>query len=119
MLTEALRIPVAGNLVSRDTNSLLLVVFTGQAEDPDLGRFDSIMRLQFPGIESMHPISQFHIQEEIEKAIIRDYLLILPLIILLIIGFLFLTYRSTAAVLFCIFNLCLSIVPGFILPDTV
>ena len=111
MLTEALRIPVAGNLVSRDTNSLLLVAFTGQSEDPDLGRFDSITGLQFTGIESMHPISQYHIQEEIEKAIIRDYLIILPLILLFIIVFLFLSYRSPSAVLFCMINLGLSVVP--------
>lgn len=111
MLTDALKIPVAGNLVSRDTNSLLMVVFTGQLENPDLGRFDSITGMQFRGIESMHPISQYHIQEEIEKAIIRDYLVILPLILLLITGFLYLTYRSATAVLFCIINLCFSIIP--------
>jgi len=111
MLTEALRIPVAGNLVSRDTNSLLIVVFTDQSENLDLSRFDSIAGLQFPGIESMHPISQYHIQEEIEKAIIRDYLFILPLILLFIIVFLFLSYRNPSAVLFCMINLCLSVVP--------
>lgn len=111
MLTDALQIPVADNMVGRDTNSLLLVVFTDQAENMNLGRFDSITGLQFTGIESMHPISQYHIQEEIERAIIRDYLIILPLILLFIIGFLLLSYRSPSAVIFCMINLCFSFIP--------
>ena len=111
MLTEALEIPVAGNLVSRDTNLLLMVAFTDQAENLEISRFDSIIGREFQGIESMHAISQYHIQEDIEKAIIRDYLIILPVVLFFITGFLYFSYRSPSAVLFCIINLCFSFVP--------
>ena len=111
MLTKAREIPVAGYLVSRDTNLLLMVVFPGQAENLDVSRFDSIIGRKFQGIENMHAISQYHIQEAINKAIIRDYLILLPVILIFIIGFLYFSYRSFSAVLFCIINMCFSFVP--------
>jgi hypothetical protein len=111
MLTEALEIPVACNLVSRDTSLLLMVAFTDQTENLNVTRFDSIIGKKFQGIESMHAISQYHIQEAIEKAITRDYLVILPVVLFFIIGFLYFSYRSSSAVLFCMINLCFSFVP--------
>lgn len=111
MLSASLNIPLAREMVSRDTNSLMLVAFVERIEtfNPDL--FDSIIGKKYDGIESMLAVSQFHIQEAIEKSIIRDYIVLLPIILLFIVLFIFLSYRSVHAVLFCLVNIGFSSIP--------
>ena len=62
-------------------------------------------------------VSQFHIQAAIEKSIIRDYIVLLPIILMFIVLFIYFAYRSFHAVIFCLINIGLSFVPVlFFLP---
>lgn len=111
-LIAALNIPIAQNLISRDTSSVLMLAFADGVEDFDSDLFNSIIEKQFQGIESMQALSISHIQKEMERSIERDSKLLLPLILVFILGFLFISYRSITAVLFCITVVCISIVPS-------
>lgn len=110
MLIAALDIPLAGNLVSSDTASFLMVVFVDNVVDFDPDIFDLVIGQKYRGIESMAAISQFHLQSEIKNAIIRDYQLLLPVILLVICAFVFYSYRSISAVVFCLINIGISFV---------
>ena len=111
MLTASLNIPLIQDMVSRDTNSLMLVAFIDRIETFDPELFDSIIGKDYDGIESMSAVSQFHIQAAIEKSIIRDYIVLLPIILLFIVLFIYFAYRSIHAVIFCLINIGLSFIP--------
>jgi uncharacterized protein len=110
-LTAALNIPVARNLVSRDTNSVLMVAFADGVESFDVQRFDSILAIPVEGISSLSPLSTGHIEHQTEKSIIDDYNVMIPLFLLLFTGLLYLSYHSLSAVFFCMINLLLSFIP--------
>ena len=111
MLSASLNIPLVRDMVSRDTNSLMLVAFIDRIETFDPERLDSIIGKHYDGIESMSAVSQFHIQAAIEKSIIRDYIVLLPIILLFIVLFIYFAYRSIQAVLFCLMNIGFSFIP--------
>lgn len=111
MLAASLDIPLARNLVGRDTTTVLLVAFVDSEKHFDVTLFDSIIGKNYSGIDRMIAVSRFHIQEGIENSIKSDYLLLLPLILLIITGFLFITYRNVSGILFCLINICISFIP--------
>jgi uncharacterized protein len=116
-LAAALNIPLAQNLVGRDTSSLLMVAFADNADNFNTSLFDSVISKKYEGIEKMHALSMSHIQDEIGNSIVRDSMLIIPVILLIVVGFLFLSYRSFTAVLFCLINVSFSMVPTLFFLD--
>jgi uncharacterized protein len=110
-LTAALEIPVARNLVSRDTTSVLTIAFADGVEDLDVRLFDSIISIPLKGISNMAPLSTAHIEYQTEKSIIDDYKIMTPLFILFFVVILYLSYHSMSAVFFCMVNLLLSFIP--------
>ena len=110
-LTAALDIPVARNLVSRDTTSVLLVAFADDTQNFNVRSFDSVLSLPVPGIQSTAPLSTAHIEHQTERSIIDDYYRIIPLFLLLFVGLLYFSYHSMSAVFFCMINLSLSFIP--------
>jgi uncharacterized protein len=110
-LTAALDIPVARNLVSRDTTTVLLVAFTDRVQHFDSYRFDSILSFPRQHIGAMTALSAAHIENQTEKSITDDYALMIPLFLLFFIALIYFSYNSISAILFCIINLVLSFIP--------
>ncbi len=112
LLNFAVNIPVIKNLVSEDAGSVLLVAYPNEADKFSPSCFDEIIKKEYPGIESMIAVSQSHIQTQIEKSIKRDYYYLIPIILIFTIFFLFVSFRSKGAVLFCMINVLLSFIPA-------
>lgn len=111
ILTAALDVPLVSNLVSSDTTSFLMIVFIDDPDHFDPNLFDSITDQDYSGIESMLTLSRFHVQHAIEKSIARDYLVLLPTLLLLFSVLLYFTYRNVYAVVICMVNISLSFIP--------
>ena len=110
ILAAAIDIPLVSSLVSRDTASFLMVVFIEDTDNFDPAILDSITDQKYSGIESMLTVSRFHIQRDIEKSIARDYMVLLPAILVFFPAYLLLTYRSFPAVFICMVNVGFSFV---------
>jgi len=113
MLSYSAKLPVLSNLVSIDTTSFLLIAFVDDIIDFDPDLFDDIFQNEYKGIKSVAINSIFHIQRQTEKSILRDYLLILPAILIFIIAFLIYSYRSKGVLLFAFVNFVFSTICVF------
>lgn len=113
LLAFASELPVLRNLVSMDAASFLVIAYLDDVTgfDPDV--FDELISAERAGIRSVAAISIFHIQRQTEKSILRDYLLILPAILLFVVIFLSYSYRSRGALLFAAVNIVFSAVCVF------
>ncbi len=113
MLAYASELPVLRNLVSNDAASFLMVAYLDDVIgfDPDL--FDELISVERAGISSVAALSIFHIQRQTEKSIIRDYLIILPAILLFVVIYLVFSYRSKGVVLFAFINVIYSAICVF------
>ncbi len=110
-LTAAMKIPVASNLVSRDTSSVLMVAFADRVQDFQPARFDSILNRAKPGIKSMAAFSSHHIEDQTGKSITDDYAIMIPVFVFFSIALIYLSYHSISSILFCVINLLLSFIP--------
>ena len=109
VLRAASAMPVLGSLVGKDTASLLMMVFPGKGENFNPSHFDTLLGGEFSGIHSMGSISQYHIQMEMGKGIARDFRILLPMIIFLVVAYLFYSYGSIRAVFYCLLHMGISL----------
>jgi predicted RND superfamily exporter protein len=99
VMSEVKKIPLLQQLVSDNEKHLLMLLYLKDSGDFRLSDFNKIIDRSYPGIERIIAISQFHIEDQIEKSI-REDLLIISLIIVLLISFLILLiYRDIYALL--------------------
>jgi uncharacterized protein len=110
-LKAAQQIPVARTLISSDQSSVLIVAFADRAEQFNPARFDSVVDIPRPSLKVEAVVSQSHIEQEVENALIRDYLMMFPVIAAIYIVFLFFTYKSISAIIFCLLNMGLAFIP--------
>lgn len=109
VLTGALDIPLIAHLVGRDTLSLATLVFLEKDVEYVPAEVDALVKRDYPGIAATAVTSRRHIEAQVYKAILRDYLLLIPLAFLFVTLFLFHTYRSFRAIVYFFFYFATSI----------
>ena len=109
VLTRALDIPLIAHLVGRDTLSLATLVFLEKDVEYVPAEVDALVKRDYPGIAATAVTSRRHIEAQVYKAILRDYLFLIPLAFLFVTLFLFHTYRSFRAIAYFFFYFATSI----------
>jgi uncharacterized protein len=108
-------IPLLQQLVSEDHHQILLLFYLKNADDFNLKRFSDILNFKYPGIQRTIAISQFHIENQIEKSIREDLIKISFLIFVFLTVSLLFIFRKVAALALFAINAVFSLIPLFFL----
>jgi predicted RND superfamily exporter protein len=113
ILEKAVRTPIVQDLISKDHRSFLFIVEFESKDNFNLSKFDSIVSLDYEGIESLKCMSTMHVEDQIEKSLKRDVALISFIIIVLFAVLILFLFRDARAVLYTSIIIIISILPTF------
>jgi uncharacterized protein len=108
-LHSAAQLPLLRDLVGRNGDSFLLLVRIGPGERIDVEEFTAAIAGDYPGIETPHALSVFHIEESIRQHIIRDFVTLTLSVVLVFILLFAYIYRRVGAVVFAGTNILVSV----------
>lgn len=111
VLESAASLPLVDQLISKDQNAFLFLIFLDSADVFNLAAYNEIVSKKYAGIESLKSMSPFHVEDAIAKAIQRDLTVLSLLIIGFFIAFILYAYRSFTALIFCLLIIGVSLFP--------
>lgn len=115
LLKKLQEIPILQQLVAEDIHHVLIILYLKNAGDFKLDSFSEIINTKYPGIEKTIAISQFHIENQIEKSIREDLIKISLLILVFLTASLLFIFRKVSALVLLAINVVFSLIPLFFL----
>lgn len=111
-IQKSANIPVIDKLISKDQQSFLMVVLLDSTHNFDLEQFNTILKQPKPGIKKLVSVSHFHIENEVEKTLTIDVIVLSGLILVLFTILIYYIYRDLKALFYVLVIVLISILPA-------
>lgn len=95
-------VPIAKNMVSKDTSSFLVLISIPNATEVDIPTLNTLVDHSYNGIETLKSFSLIQLEDEIKHLLQRDLFLLPSILLLFYILFLLYVYRSWQSIIVCI-----------------
>jgi predicted RND superfamily exporter protein len=113
VLERAKELPIVEQIISKNAESFLLLVFVDSEDEFNLEKFNKILYKESPYVKSINVLSSFHMADTISNAIQSDLVLLTFLIITFFSILILITYKSISALVFSMLIIGVAIFPVF------
>ena len=111
-IQKSANIPVIDKLISKDRQSFLMVILLDSTHNFNLEKFNTLLEQPKPGIKRFVSVSHFHIENEVEKTLSIDIIVLSGLILVLFTVLIFYIYKDLKALFYVLIIVVISILPA-------